>query len=377
MAELLREAISRKTVEQLSQRIEKVYKDFDSLRFNHEIITSLGELALTERTDLIAEKLKNFLPDDFPKASQILIDSLGDELDDKADDPVAKEYDSNCGFIVIALCTFIKNNGLNFFNESMSAFYEMTKRFSAEGAIREFIIKHEKETLELYSKWTKDKNVHIRRLVSESLRPRLPWAPQLPGYIQDPTPIMSYLNQLKDDKHLYVRRSVANNLNDITKDNPHIALDYLEEWNKEKSDNLSWLTKHALRTLIKKGNKRALNLIGISSDFKIELESFSLKDDKIKMGSFLDIDLQIISLESQKQTLLIDYIIHHQKANGKMTPKVFKWTKKDITKDTPLKLNKKHAIKEITTRKYYSGEHKIEIQINGKVIASQSFWLEI
>lgn len=220
MAELLRNAINDRAVTELGERISQSYKSFRAEEFADCILERLHDLTLTERIDLTTENLEMYLTDDFPAACRILVDSLGEELDAEADDPVAKDYSSNCGFIVVPLTSYVARHGMKHFDISMHALFEMTKRFSSEGAIRHFIKRYQNRTLSLFHTWTEDANVHVRRLVSESTRPRLPWAMRLPQFIQDPAPVISLLEKLKDDKHLYVRRSVANNLNDISKDNP-------------------------------------------------------------------------------------------------------------------------------------------------------------
>lgn len=375
MAELLKNSINLRAVSELANRIKRSYDEFEKDLFTRTIMEKLDKLELTERINLIANTLENYLPGNFEKAAQILVASLGDELDDQADDPVAKDYSSNNGFIVLASTTFIANNGLEHYETSMKALYEMTKRFSSEGAIRDFIISDEEKTLKLYQNWVADRNVHVRRLVSESLRPKLPWTRQLVKYVKDPQPVLPFLEKLKNDKHLYVRRSVANNLNDISKDNPEIVVAVLEKWNEDNSPNMKWLIKHALRTLVKKGHPKALKLLGISSNYSVTVDNFSLSKKKLNFGESQEILLELSTDKKNNQTLLIDYLIYHMKANGKLIPKVFKWTKIVINNKQPIFLTKRHPLKEISTRKYYPGRHEVHVQINGKIIASEDFIL--
>lgn len=377
MAELLREVINKQTVIDLSQRIKAVYPNFDDQSFIENIANKLKALELSKRIDLVTNQLELFLPDDFSVSANILINSLGEELDDQADDPVSKDYSSNCGFIVISLTNYISRNGQNNFELSMKALYEMTKRFSSENSIRDFIVKNEQETLKVFDLWVNDPNVHVRRLVSESMRPRLPWTRQLTKYISDPTPVLKYLELLKDDKHLYVRRSVANNLNDIAKDHPDLVVKTLKEWQNHASKNIVWLTNHALRTLLKDGHKGALELMGYPEKVDINNLSFSISPKTINIGDSIHLNLSLASDLLEEQKLMIDYIIYHKKANGKKTPKVFKWTKKIISNQKLLQIEKKHLIKKISTRKYYQGEHEIHLQINGNIVAKEKFELNM
>jgi 3-methyladenine DNA glycosylase AlkC len=165
-------------------------------------------------------------------------------------------------------CTFIGkygvdakfNNGEDPFELSMKAQYELTKRFTCEFSIRFFIINDEARTLKVLYKWINDKNPHVRRLATEGSRPRLPWAMKIDSFVKDPSPVLAILEQLKNDPDLYVRRSVANHIGDIAKDNLDMALDICEKWLINASTELNWVIRHAVRNPIKKGNERAMSI---------------------------------------------------------------------------------------------------------------------
>jgi 3-methyladenine DNA glycosylase AlkD len=199
----------------------------------------------------------------------------------------------------------------------------------------------------------------------------------LPKFKKDPSPILPFLESLKNDHELFIRRSVANNLNDIAKDNPDVVTSLLKQWSHDKSANMTWLIKHALRTLEKQGDVNALKLLGFSNNPQINVEQFTLKTSQINLGEQLELSLQLKSSANKEENLLIDYVIYHMKANGKLRPKVFKWTKKKIAKNSHLNLTKKHHIKPISTRKYYAGRHEVHLQINGKLMAEFEFFLII
>jgi len=376
---LFKNSINPHAIKELGINIKNNYQSFDQQSFNKYFKGKLAPLSLTERINLVTNGLYEYLPGDFEKAVSILLRSLPKKLPNHSKG--IEGYDSSVldglnGFIMVSLTNYVSSYGVNKFKISMDAFYSMTKCFSAEGSIRHFIQKYPDRTLKLFKKWSKDKDMHVRRLVSESTRPRLPWAMQLPDFIKDPSPILSFLETLKNDSELYVRRSVANNLNDIAKDNPKVVTTLLKKWNSDQSIEMKWLIRHALRTLIKQGNPQALQILGFSSKVNVKIKSFKLSKKKIKIGESLELHLHLTTSLKKDQALVIDYRVNHLKANGSLTPKVFKWTKKSISKKNPVILSKKHSIKKISTRKYYPGGHEIEIQVNGKVIGIQKFLLE-
>ncbi len=227
------------------------------------------------------------------------------------------------------------------------------------------MIKYPQQTLAQLKIWVKDKNLHVRRLVSEGTRPRLPLARRIQAFQKDPSPVIKLLENLKTDPELYIRRSVANNFTDIGKDNPDVVDDTFKRWKKIDNPGTQWIIKHALRSMIKQGNKGALEILGFPVTPKISVYDFELMSGKISIGQTLEFKFQITSQTPKPQKLMIDYIIYHMKANGSIAPKVFKLAQKEISGDGFLQLDKKHSFRKINTRKYYQGLHKIELQING------------
>ncbi len=373
---LSKEVINKKNTHELGVRIKKNWAKFNLKSFDAEIAKSLSSQGLGERIQQVRKSLYNHLPKDYKTSLGIILESLPgilrkDAFDNKLD------LSSQNGFLMISVTSFVARYGIDEFEVSMSALKEMTKRFSAEGSIRYFILKYPEKTLEVFSRWVTDESPHVRRLVSESTRPRLPMTMALPIFKKNPKLIIPFLETLKDDSELFIRRSVANNLNDVSKDNPKVVTKLLRKWNRVKSPERQWVIKHALRTLEKQGGFDALEILGFSPNPRVKVERFKLKKKNIKLGETLELELDLISSSRLSQNLLIDFVIHHMKANGKQSPKVFKWCKKEIAKSAPLILIKKHSIKEISTRKYYSGRHRIQIQINGKIMAESSFNLRL
>lgn len=266
----------------------------------------------------------------------------------------------------MAVCAYVSLVGMDHFEESMAIQKELTKRFSAEFSIRYFIKKYPEKTMQQMKVWANDKNCHVRRLASEGCRPRLPLSIRLHRFVDDPSEVLQIIELLKFDTHLYVRRSVANNLNDISKDHPDTVISVLTRWQKEGVDD--WLIKHALRTLFKVGNKEALKLCGYSVGNNVICHGLSIKNSEIKLGEKLEFSF---SLSADEGLYMVDYVIHHMKANGKLSPKVFKLSKCKINGEK--KFNTAHSIRKISTRKYYSGKHLLQIQVNGKLLDSQEF----
>ena len=251
----------------------------------------------------------------------------------------------------------------------------MTKRFSAEGAIRPFLLNYPERTLSILSDWAGDENCHVRRLVSEGTRPRLPWTMQLKPFIEDPRPVLRLLEKLKSDSVLMVRRSVANNLNDIAKDNPDTVVKTLARWMKIENEGTKWLIRHAARTLVKQGNKDALAVLGYSSTVEVKVANLQAHEPVVKMGHDLNFSFEVRSISRQEQDLVIDYVIHHAKANGRLAPKVFKLAQRKMRPGEAVLLTKRHSFRPISTRKYYPGKHVLEIQVNSERYGKLEFEL--
>ncbi|MCK5924026.1 MAG: DNA alkylation repair protein, partial [Methylococcales bacterium] len=260
------------------------------------------------------------------------------------------------------------------FDLSMSVLKEMTKRFSSEFDVRVFLNDDPKRALSTMNKWVRDPDLHVRRLVSEGTRPRLPWATQLPAFIEDPGPVLLLLEQLRDDKEEYVRRSVANNLNDIARDHPDVVAQVARDWLKGASPERKKLVRHGCRTLIKQGHRKTLSALGYGAP-AVQLEYMNVLSPKVIFGGALLFELSLISTRKRLQPLIIDYAIHHRKANGSLTRKVFKWKVVELELQQRLTASRKHSIRKITTRVYYPGGHRIEIMVNGDSICTGDFEL--
>lgn len=311
---LLKDFINAELVAQIAGRIVAAHPPFDADAFAAAVVANLDELELKARHRLIAAELREFLPADYPEALRILLAMLQDEQ-------VSPSKDA--GLRLMAIPAFIEIYGLDHPRESLDAMPAITRVSSCEFAIRPLLVAHPQATLAHLQSWTQHEDEHVRRLVSEGSRPRLPWAPPLRHFIADPAPTLSLLEKLKDDPSLYVRRSVANHLNDISKDHPERVLERMADWHEGASPERSWLIRHALRTLVKRGDQRALAILGFGAA-NVELRGLILTPEVLQFGNALEFSCELLNRESGDTRLMIDYVMHFRKANGKTAPKVFK-----------------------------------------------------
>lgn len=366
----MREIVNARTVHQMAEDIHTAWPEFDQSGFKEALLPIPSELGVIDRGKRISAQLHHFLPEDYPKAIGILLDSFGPEL------PEPEERELSV-FYYLAHGDFVATHGLapQHFDLSMKALYEITKRFTAEWAIRPFLQKYQEQTLEKLSSWVTDENPHVRRLISEGTRIRLPWASRLKAFQKNPAPVLQLLDRLKTDPELYVRRSVANNLNDIAKDYPDLVVSTLTEWAKVDNEGTQWISRHALRSLVKAGDVGALELLGFPQNVKVQVHDFELSTNQVKMGEQIEFGFKITSREKIPCKLMIDYTMYFMKANGKQAPKVFKLSQKEIAPGETIELSKKQSFKPLTTRKYYPGTHEITLQINGASFGKKAFEL--
>lgn len=354
----LKDFFNSDLIQAISGDVKRVWGDFNQESFEKDVLTNLEPLALKERAFLVADTLQVYLPDDYGEAVTILLDSFPDN-----------SYNSHMpnlnSFYYMPHACFVERYGVHNYDESVRALFEITIRFTSEFPIRPFIERYPKEMMAQLHSWAEHENEHVRRLVSEGTRPRLPWASRLPEFQKDPEPVLELLQKLKEDKSLYVRRSVANNLNDIAKDHPYRVIDVLKKWNQTKNVDTKWLVKHAARTLVKQGYPKVLGLLGYSNDVKVDLKNLKI-DQSVKIGGEVHFSFELLSRENEVKDLMIDYSMHFTKANGKLAAKVFKLSKSKIADNGTLSISKKHSFKLISTRKYYPGLHKVEVIVNGK-----------
>ncbi len=279
------------------------------------------------------------------------------------------------GFIGIFLSEFVARYGRDL-PAALEALRFFTRFGSAEFAIRTFLERDLTGTLAVMLRWTSDKDEAVRRLASEGCRPRLPWGRRLNELVRNPEPLRPILEALKDDPSLFVRRSVANNLNDITKDHPDWVLDLLEHWGAATPER-AWIARRAARTLVKRGEPRALRLLGAEvaapRDFSADLH---LSPERLQLGERLQFAAQITSRARSARRVIVDYVVHYVRANGSTSAKVFKWTEADLLPRAKVSLAKNQIVRDFTTRRHYAGLHRVDLQVNGRLVATARFHLQ-
>lgn len=363
---------NERKITKIADDIQHVYPDFKREEFADEVLSRFPQLELKQRITHIAECLRNQLPDSYPEALEIILNSLPEPCN-----PTFNDNDFG-DFIYAAHSDFVAQFGCTaeHLHISLHALEEITMRFSVEYAIRNFINAFPDETLKKIEEWSKHPHYHVRRLASEGTRPKLPWGMKIGLSVEAP---LSILDTLHVDSTRFVTRSVANHLNDIAKTHPELVLEKLKQWKTQKSQSpkeLDFIIRHALRTLIKNGDNRALELIGISALPKIEIQKITVSES-VQMNDYLEKSIAIVAKENC--ALLIDYVIHFQNSRGEMNSvKVFKWKQISAKKNEQIQLVKRHEMKQfMSTRTLYPGKHKWSLQVNGAIIHQQEFELKV
>lgn len=376
MPEPFKNLFSTSLIKALAEHLERAAKgDFDRKGFIKSASEGLERLELKERSHQITMALNAYLPVDFTLACQLLMKTLHPDEHASLSEQVMDEEGVR-GWAIMPMADFVAYNGIEFFDLSMQTLAQMTKRFSAEFAVRPFIIHDLRRAERFLNLWARDQNDHVRRLASEGSRPRLPWGKQIPALIENPQPTLPLLTVLRDDPSEYVRKSVANHLNDIAKDHPGIVVRLAEQWLQEAPPLRQRLVRHACRTLIKRGNADIMRILGYQMP-RLARVHFSLSADAVDVGGELELCLVVGSDERRQQTLLLDYVMHFRRANGRVGKKVFKWKNFSLPAGESMTLYKKHAFRPVTTRALYPGLHKIEVQLNGEIVAECSFNLQV
>lgn len=359
MAEPLKNQYGADVPGAIASMIAAVHPAFSSAMFESDVLDGYEALELMPRGKKIAQTLHRYLPQDYPQAIAILLASL--------DQPHGRDpQQSMASFLYLPHTLFVAEFGLAHFELSMQAQHTLTQRFTAEFSIRAFIEHNPQATLRQLEVWTRDPSPHVRRLVSEGTRPRLPWAPRLRQFQADPTPVLALLERLKDDPDLYVRRSVANNLNDIGKDHPELLASTAEKWLRGASAERAWIVGHALRSAVKRGESGALKALGFGKTAQVAVDNFQIQPAKAVMGTAVSMAFSITNISPLAQRVLVDLGVAYIKANGKSTLKVFKLKTVELAPDQTITLCKTLSLAEMTTRKHYSGIHKVTMILNGQ-----------
>lgn len=350
MAELLKNMFNYESLHEFALTMQSVYKPFQIDSFlSSTMDETWHDLELKARVRKISTNLGEYLPADYSEALAILDKAVGS---------------CQTGFFGIFFPDFVEVFGQDESNWqlSISALERYTPYSSSEFAVRPFIVNNEARMMAQMYDWSKHENEHVRRLSSEGCRPQLPWGQALSKYKEDPSPVLPILEQLKTDPSLYVRKSVANNLNDISKTHPDLVAKLAKDWYGE-NEYTNWIVKHGCRTLLKKGNREVLSIFGYEDATSIEIEQFALGEKVILLGEAITFSFTAFARKETKVRL--EYGIDFVKANGKTNRKIFQISENELKKNEKKVYTKKHSFAEMTTRKHYPGMHSIALIVNG------------
>ena len=358
-APLLKDFIDRESVEAIVAAVVTEAQDVDSSAMVDAIFDDDWEdRALKQRIRHIAVSVRAYLPEDYAEALAVMR---------RAGAKVETGWMS-----VWAFNDFVEEYGVDDPDISLPALEQFTKLASAEFAVRPFIRRYPDRMAEQMLAWAHDPDPLVRRLASEGYRPRLPWGMGLPQLKKDPAPILPVLTALRTDPSEDVRRSVANNLNDISKDHPELAVDVLAEWSDD-TEEMRALVKHALRTLVKKGHAGALDLLGFSGNPQVAVGELVIAPAVIAIGGAVHLEVEVQSTAADLQPLLIDYAVTFQNASGTGSRKVFKGKAVELEPGEGVTLRRKINLSPMTTRRIFPGPHEVEIQVNGAIRATAQF----
>lgn len=366
MAEPFKELINPKTVGALADELSNADPDFDRDGFVTKATDGLAALELKDRVRHVAKTVRDHLPNDWNDALDLMLAAMAP--------PQQNDQEVTGGVRYWPLLQVVEDEGVCDVQASLAAIKQMTQRFSAEFAIRPLIKADAEAVIAELQQWASHESLHVRRLVSEGTRPRLPWGMRLQGFIDRPESTLPLLEVLKDDAEEYVQRSVANHLNDIAKDHPELVVKVAERWWSNGDARRRKLIRHALRTLLKDGNGGALAVLGFKRPI-IECGELRLSREIVPYGESLELSIDLESNSEDEQQLMVDYAIVFPRKKGKTSRKVFKGGKRKLAAGSKWSFTKRHALKKVTTRKHYSGRHRIEVLVNGLCVAEGGFEL--
>jgi 3-methyladenine DNA glycosylase AlkC len=364
-----KEQIRRETLAPVLDAIAARRPDLDPRALADDACAPLDALELKARVAHVADTLARHLGPDVPGNLSDLLDALPPGMSETTG------FDANfCWWPVLA---YVERHAVEHPDVALPTLREMTKRFSAEFAVRPFLDRDLAGTLAVLETWLDDPDPHVRRLVSEGTRPRLPWAMQVRGLFGAPPPTLGLLDALRRDPEPYVRRSVANHLGDLAKDQPELAVRTATRWVRlDATDEARWIARHGLRHLVKKGHAGALGALGFGPA-RVRVAAFHVEPAVLHLGGALQISAEIVSDADQDQDLVVDLVLGFRNARGGVSPKTFKWTTPRLARGTAWNGRKALALRPVSTRRHYDGLHTVALQINGELVAEAAFELVV
>ncbi len=376
MAELFKDMYNEQFFDKFTKDLSLVINGFDARLFISQVMDDEWKnREYKQRIMHITTILKKFLPEDYKEAIAKILELL-DHV--KPTLPDTSIIDDNSFGLVLEygaiLDNYVEQYGLDDYETSIRAIEKITQFTSCEFVTHPFILKYPDEMMKQMLVWSKHEHWGVRRLASEGCRPRLPWSMALPNLKKDPTPIIPILENLKNDPARFVRLSVANNLNDIAKDNPQIVIDLAKRW-KGESEAVDWILKHGCRTLLKQGNPEVMKLFGFDSVKNIRIENFQISRTKVKVGNSLKFSFNLTNTNGKKIKIRLEYGIYYQKAKGTLARKVHKISEKEYPGNSTTSITRKHSFRVVTTRTFHPGLHQVAVIINGIEFEKHNFEL--
>jgi len=368
VAEQLKTFFDAAIVRRIARDLRQTWDAFPERAFVRDASTGLGGLELMGRARHIAGALRRHLPDDPERALGILVDSLPPPAP-------AGEAAGMAPFAFLPHVLFTAEHGLGCFEAAMRAQHALTQRFTAEFSLRAYLTHHPAATLGRLAEWAKDPSAHVRRAASEGTRPRLPWAARLPAFQADPTPVLALLELLKDDPSEYVRRSVANNLNDIGKDHPARLVAVCRAWSRGATPERRSLIAHALRGAVKRGDPDALAVLGYDAKRRPEVRAVTAEPRTLPIGGRVTLTVVVRNPGRTALPVVVDLAVHFVKARGEPRPKVFKLRSLTLEPGAEARLSKSLSVAQHTTRTHHPGRHRVDVLLNGRAVPGTVFTL--
>lgn len=348
-----KDRMSTDLIASLANELATASSAFDRAAFERLACTGLDDLELMARVDWIARALSATMPSSAEEADLLIRAVLVNG--------------GLRGWASMPVNAYVASALLNRPDIALPLLAALTSRYTAEFAIRPFIVAHYDLTMDHLRSWAGDPDEHVRRLVSEGTRPRLPWGQRLTRFIADPSPTLELLNALVNDESSYVRRSVANHLNDISKDHPDLALQTAKRWSSGTTQG-DYVVRHGLRTLIKRGHPEALAILGFDPDASIDLTDLTCSPTTISIGEAVTIAFTLQAPAPVKAA--IDYVVHYQGARGPKAGKVFKLAVRELPAGQAVLFSRQQRFEHASIRTIHPGPHRIEIQVNGRILGA-------
>jgi 3-methyladenine DNA glycosylase AlkC len=357
----LKDHLDESLIEVLAAELRAAWTGFPVEGFVARATSTLLELELKARVALVADALDEALPEDDAELIAVLDAALR-----------SASFD---GWMTWPCAELVGRRAPHDPERYLPLMARLTGRSTCEFAIRGCIERHPELTFGFLERWVEDPDEHVRRLVSEGTRPRLPWGARLRELQADPRPSIALLDRLRDDPSPYVRRSVANHLGDIVKDHPDLAVATATRWRSEGGTHVHEVIRHGLRTLIKAGHPDALKLIGYDPDAEVVLRSFGVTPERLAIGGQAAIEATLVVDGDREVPVVVEYVIRYLGAKGPRKPKAYRLAERVAVPGEVVELRRRQTFAHASIRTLHPGEQGIDLQVNGRVLGSVTIHL--